>query len=307
MTLTNSGLIEGRTSGITSSTTLSTSVLNVINSGTITAPVTAISCTAGSDRITNSGTINGTVELGAGADTYNGLGGTLNGIVFGGLGADTCYTDLSRIDIRETGTDIDTVFADCSFRLTSLFENLNLLGTGNHRGFGSADNNLITGNSGDNRLSGLEGNDNILGEFGDDTVQGGDGLDTIEGGDGDDNLTGGLGKELMFGNTGADRFIFATLSHIGATTSTADIISDFTRGDDVIDLRAIDANVMTPGTNDTFTFLGTAAFGNVAGQARVAQSGGNTFVELDANGDSVADAMIRLNGLYLLNVNNFAL
>ena len=44
--------------------------------------------------------------------------------------------------------------------------------------------------------------------------------------------------------------------------------SDFVRGTDRIDLSAIDANPGDAGGNDAFTFIGTGAFTNVAGELR---------------------------------------
>ena len=58
--------------------------------------------------------------------------------------------------------------------------------------------------------------------------------------------------------------------------------------------------------NDTMSG-GTAAFARIAGQLRVAQSGGITCVEMGVNGDSLADIMIRVNGLPNLTASDFVL
>lgn len=346
-TLINSGQITARFYAAVEVNLYSVdSVLELTNTGTISSPNGSLSSFGSStDLIINRGTMIGSIYLGYGNDVFDGRGGTVNGdidtgfgvdtidlrgatvdgTVSGGEGADVYFVSDATLTLIEQGADIDLVNATTSYRLALLFENLILLGGSNTNGFGNDTGNAITGNSGDNRLTGLEGADTLLGDLGndrlqsgggadsldggdgDDTVLGGINNDTLRGGDGDDGVNGGLGRDMMFGNGGADSFVFATLSHTGATTATADTIADFVRGDDVIDLRAIDANANNAGSNDTFTFIGVAAFSNVAGQARVAQSGGNTFVELDVNGDSVADAMIRLNGLYTLNASDFVL
>ena len=82
---------------------------------------------------------------------------------------------------------------------------------------------------------------------------------------------------------------------------------DFTRGEDIIDLSRIDANANNALANDAFIFIGAAAFSNVAGQMHAIQVAGNTFIEMDVNGDSVADCVIQLSGLFTLNAGDFVL
>ena len=41
--------------------------------------------------------------------------------------------------------------------------------------------------------------------------------------------------------------------------------------------------------NDAFTFVGSAAFSNIAGELRATLSGGSWTVQGDVNGDGVAD------------------
>ena len=66
---------------------------------------------------------------------------------------------------------------------------------------------------------------------------------------------------------------------------------------DRIDLSAIDANTANgSGTNDAFTFIGSAAFDNVAGQFRSEVIGGNTYLMADTNGDGIADLWLQLDG-----------
>ena len=263
--------------------------------------------------------------MGSGADLFNGIGGHIGGSVYGGTGSDTYFTDDASLTIVESTAEVDTVNAAVTFRLANFVENLTLLGTGNFNGFGNSAVNVINGNAGDNRLTGLAGNDTINGDLGndrllggndtdsldggdgDDVVLGGAGTDTVRGGEGDDAVNGGAGKDLLAGNLGADIFIFSALSHTGNLTTTADTITDFVKGDDLIDLSAIDAISTNAQSNDAFAFIGTAAFSAVAGQLRVSQSGGSTYAEMDVNGDGTADAMVRAIGLYTFNASDFML
>lgn len=346
-TLVNSGQIIARsTAAIYINLGSSDSLCQMTNTGTISAVIVAVQSEgASNDVILNRGTITGYVTLGFGGDYFDGRGGTLNGdlymgmqndtvdlrgatmngFVVGGAGADTYFLSDSTVAIIEEGTETDQVFATASYRLPSLVENLFMLAAASINGFGNAEANVITGNAGDNRLTGLDGTDTITGDLGNDRISGGTGNDTLGGGDGDDTLlgaasfdslrgddgddmlNGGAGRDTLTGNAGADSFVFSALAHTGNLTSTADTIADFTRGDDVIDLRSLDANINNAGSNDSFTFIGAAAFSSAAGQLRAVQTGGNTYAQMDVNGDSVADAMIRLTGLLTLNANDFLL
>lgn len=59
---------------------------------------------------------------------------------------------------------------------------------------------------------------------------------------------------------------------------------------DRIDLSAIDPNTANgSGTNEEFTFIGSAAFSNVVGQLRSKVIGGKTYLMAVTNGDGIAD------------------
>ena len=63
-------------------------------------------------------------------------------------------------------------------------------------------------------------------------------------------------------------------------------IHDFGSGD-LINLSQIDA--VAGGGNDAFTFIGSNAFGNHAGELRAVFAGGDWMVQGDFNGDGIAD------------------
>ena len=117
----------------------------------------------------------------------------------------------------------------------------------------------VFGGGGDDRIRGGEGQDSLLGDAGDDTIYGdagndwlvggadndtlyggadndrlvaGSGTDELFGGAGADSLNGGLGDDTLTGGADADTFYFN-----GAFGN--DTITDFTDGEDTIDLTAI--------------------------------------------------------------------
>lgn len=188
----------------------------------------------------------------------------------------------------------DTVRSSVSYTLAVNEENLVQLGTNNLNGAGNALANQLIGNTGNNRLNGKAGAD---------TLSGLDGIDTLIGGDGNDILIGGAGADKLYGGTGADTFGAITESSL----STRDMVYDFSRvGGDRIDLSSIDARTTTAG-NQAFTFIGTAEFGNKAGELRYLKKDGNTYIHGDVNGDSTIDFSIRLDAAIDMRATDFIL
>ena len=99
-----------------------------------------------------------------------------------------------------------------------------------------------------------------------------------------------------------------SIADAGNGSVSRDIITDFVAGADKIGLSAIDANSALVG-NQTFAFIGTGAFTNVAGQLRVnaAPSFATTIVEGDVDGDGQADFQIMLHGNLILAATDFFL
>jgi Ca2+-binding RTX toxin-like protein len=191
----------------------------------------------------------------------------------GGAGNDTYFVDDAgdvAIELASThGTD--QVLSSVSYVLGAKIENLDLTGFGAINGTGNAGANVINGNSAANSLSGLGG------------------ADTFDGGAGQDICTGG---------SGADTFLFQDGDFAGLTTSTCDAITDFSQaGGDLIDLSLVDGNTNLAGDH-ALAFIGGAAFGGTAGELRYEQIDGNTYLQGDTDGDSIADFLIRLDGLH---------
>lgn len=163
----------------------------------------------------------------------------------------------------------------------------------------------LFGDAGNDMLNGGDGNDLLYGGINLDTLRGGNGNDTLYGGDNADILSGNMGVDLLYGGAGNDTFSFDD-GDSGATLATADRILDFSLAqNDRFNLGQIDA--IAGGADNAFTFIGTAAFGSVAGQLRYQQVGGNTQLMGDVNGDGVADFIIRIDGLHALSAGNFTL
>jgi Ca2+-binding RTX toxin-like protein len=176
---------------------------------------------------------------------------------------------------------------------------------GNDIFLGESGNDYLFGQEGDDVLDGGEGLDRLYGGSDGDALSGGAGNDILYGEAGTDTLTGDTGVDFMSGGAGADSFVFAS-GDSGATLAMADRIIDFSNAQgDVIDLSAIDA--VNGDDDDAFAFIGSAAFGSIAGQLRTEVIGGNTYVQGDTNGDGVADFIIRLDGNVALSSGDFFL
>ncbi len=246
---------------------------------------------------------------GAGNDTLNGGAGSTTTIFYDGVRDDfqiTQYFDgrMQVVDLRDRsplGTDIaDGIsFVQFSDQTRTPSELLN----GDGPGSASRRDDVLNGNDGVNTFDGLAGNDTLNGLGGNDTLIGGRGDDILNGGRGEDRLTGGDGQDDLTGGVDRDVFIFnAGDSPLGLG---ADVITDFERGIDAIDVSLIDANSRVRG-NDQFTFIGTAAF-NAPGQLRYEFDGTSTHVYGNVDTRLGADFEIVLIGQYTLTGADFVL
>ncbi|MGB3267233.1 MAG: calcium-binding protein [Microcoleus sp.] len=155
-----------------------------------------------------------------------------------------------------------------------------LLGAdGNDTLFGGRDADRIEGNVGNDLISGNLGNDTLYGGAGNDIVRGGRDSDLIFGGEGNDQLVGDIGKDTLTGDAGNDLFILR-VNAPGSSVADADIIADFTAGQDAIVLTnglgfsgiALDAS----GSNTAIRIVTTGQIlGVVSGVQPAALSAGN--------------------------------
>lgn len=171
-------------------------------------------------------------------------------------------------------------------------------------GEGGRGHDFLYGVASDDILVGGAGNDYLYGSAGNDWLEGGSGADRLMGATGNDRLFGGTGRDWLNGGSGADVFVFRGLSE--SRTNAPDIIEDFVHGIDMIDLSAIDANTKRAG-DQAFTFAGratTVAYNSVSWF----ESGGNTVVQVDVDGNKSADLQLTLLGTNLaLTASDFVL
>lgn len=256
-----------------------------------------------------------TLTGGAGDDYMR--GGEGGDSMSGGAGNDFYVVD----DIADTVVEllnegVDEVQSRISHTLAANVEDLTLGASGRQiDGTGNSLGNVISGNNFANTLSGLDGGDILNGAGGVDTLLGGEGNDALNGGaqndvlvggDGNDSLNGGNHHDTLHGGNGSDRltggsgidaFVFSDLDvHLTSLGQTVDKdqILDLSFGeDDRIDLSAIDADIVAAG-DQAFTFV--SRFSHEAGQAVLTFAGGVSTLQLDVDGDGLADLRIEING-----------
>jgi Ca2+-binding RTX toxin-like protein len=196
-----------------------------------------------------------TLDGGAGNDTLNGEGGA--DAMYGGAGNDVYIVDNVNDTVFENGPQIikdptsglymmtgnggtDKIYTTLdSYDLSAPgkganVEELQFTGTGNFKGNGNGLDNWIVGGEGNDTLSGAGGNDSLAGGMGNDKLYGDEGNDLLLGENGSDQLFGGAGNDTLTGGEGYDTFMFG--DHGGQDT-----ITDFTHGQDKINLSGVNA------------------------------------------------------------------
>ena len=214
--------------------------------------------------------------------------GTDQADVLRGFGGNDTLRGLEGNDRQYGGAGIDKIYG----------------GAGTDRQFGDSGNDRLYGESGNDRQDGGGGDDDLYGGTGIDLQYGGLGSDLFYGGSGGDTMYGGAGQDFFYGGAGADTFAYLRLSESLFGDTTTDAIGDFTPGIDHLDFTRLDANANLGG-NQNFTFIGTAAFSNKAGELRQAaftfEEEQLTVVEADVNGDGTADFAVALGGALTLS------
>jgi Ca2+-binding RTX toxin-like protein len=269
--------------------------------------------------------LNNVINMGVGHDLIvldDGGVDTVNG----GAGNDFIYygDKLTAADVTNGGAGVDTVGLMGNYAAGLVFTATNLVGverlafyTGggtNSYNVTMHDANVAAGteffvtaaslNAGEtlifNGAAETNGRFTVHGGGGADTITGGAGSDFVIGNAGNDSLLGlggmdfligGLGADQLRGGAGSDRFVYQSTAQ--STAGGVDRILDFEQID-LIDLSAIDANGNAGDGDTAFSFVGSAAFSNTAGELRAYQSGADWFVEGDVDGDGIADLSIQV-------------
>lgn len=117
---------------------------------------------------------------------------------------------------------------------------------------GNAKNNTINGGSKNDILHGGKGDDKLYGNAGNDIIYGDAGNDKLYGGAGDDTLYGGTGNDTLTGGAGKDTFVYKN-------GEGNDIITDYTSGEDLIQIGNGTIGKIVYGDKDTILTVGKGA------------------------------------------------
>lgn len=229
---------------------------------------------AGHDRLVGQGG-NDTLAGEGGNDHLTGNRG--NDSLLGGAGRDTLFGNEGRDTLRG-GADADVLYG----------------GWGRDVLWGDGGNDRLFGDGDNDTLHGGAGNDFLDGGAGDDLLRGDGGNDRLIGGAGRDTLIGGAGRDTLTGGAGADVFVFTAGS--SAVGANRDVVTDFHRGMDRIDLSLF---------HDLNFIRKTAFGGDGTAEARYVATAAGAIVLIDSNGDGRADLQLMLSGINFMNATDF--
>jgi Ca2+-binding RTX toxin-like protein len=244
----------------------------------------------GNDTIKGNALANN-LQGGNGNDTFISVVDNVRDVLIGGAGIDTA--DYSAYTTALTVTIGANAVVTGSGTTATLSDTINTI-----EGFiGGSGNDTITGSTAVDYLSGGAGNDTINGAAGNDVLNGGEGSDIVTGGAGKDTLTGGAGNDVF-------DFNLTTESAVGANR---DVIADFVKGQDRIDLTGIDANTALAGDQNFSSLVQGSATAMATAGLRWYQDAANnvTIVEGNVNTTTGAEFQIELVGLHNLAVSDF--
>lgn len=285
----------------------------------------------GADHILG-GTDNDTVQGDEGNDTIEGnrgddllFGGTGDDSILGGAGNDHLvgYDGADEMmgqsgqDSINGGAQDDTIYGNAGSDTISGSDGADSIngGAGDDSMFGGNGNDTLRGSNGDDtaygnlgqdELYGGDGRDSLLGGDDDDLLYGNSDSDTLLGGRGNDMLDGGDAADVLIGGDGIDTFAFASAQSIGNSYLARDRIADFVKGEDLIDLSAIDAHEGQAG-DQAFTFVGTAPHSGFGATLRYVTLADKVLVYGDTDGSGLANFTLELTGTPVLSASDFIL
>jgi Ca2+-binding RTX toxin-like protein len=139
-------------------------------------------------------------------------------------------------------------------------------------------------------------------------LTGGIGKDELYGGNGNDTLIGGIGKDQLIGGMGKDVFDFNTLKETDVSKHTRDIITDFSHGQDKIDLSTLDANQAINGNQAFSTLVLGATFSGAFANPEDLYFDNVTHVLYgNTDTDSAAEFSIQLTGINTFTISDIIL
>ncbi len=270
----------------------------------VNRPPRVVFLDGGDDRLTNTGQIWGLVDGGEGNDRLT--GGTDTDLFYEnagrdfynlGNGADGMFLrgEDFAIDILDGGLGLDVLvaqdFANDNGPSNGVYVNL---GTGLMRyGTLGATGLVEFSTQFQDRIANFE---QVIGTNGKDSIYGSASADTLIGMDGNDLIEGRGGADHLIGFAGSDSFIYRAATESGVLASARDIIWDFATGDNIRILFDTNASVSGVQTRTITASTAFAAdFSGAAGSMRKIVSPQSSIIELDINGDLVADFAIEFD------------
>lgn len=271
---------------------------------------------SGDDLLTGR-VVNDELHGNGGADTI--LGNAGYDYLYGGSGDDSIRGG-NDYDTLDGGSGNDTLMGDANNDWLSGGEGDDILNGGANLDFAdyskaasavtvrlSTIQQQDTGGAGLDTLLNFEGvqgsdfNDSLVGNTQDNLLFGGAGSDTIKGGAGFDALWGGAGRDVMYGGADPDTFAYSDITESAPGATNRDTIADFSGfvanggvAYDQIDLFGLEQSV-----GRFFTFHDDGLFHGGFGDIRdYVTAGGNTFLEIDLDGDKHADFQIAITGVH---------
>jgi len=176
------------------------------------------------------------------------FGGADNDSILGNAGNDKLFGEVGN-DSLNGGNGADTLSGDDGNDILLGGAGKDSLNGGNGADTlsGGNDNDILVGRDGNDSLNGDKGNDTInggndndkiFGGVGNDSLNGGNGADTLSGDDGNDILLGGAGNDSLWGGAGNDTLIGNDGNDIFIYEAGNDFISDYTAGQDKIQIAS---------------------------------------------------------------------
>lgn len=289
-TIDNSGTIDAGSYGFVRESADSTEKVVFNNSGLLKGGLFAYqgnpfgAATLAIDEITNTGTIIGTINLGAGDDLYDGRLGTVASSVLGDLGNDRLYAGSGNNSLYGQDGN-DTLMGGAGADYLSG-------GTGTDRAsYSSATAGVIVSlantaiNTGDALGDTYNSIENLSGSNFNDSLYGNSAANAINGGAGNDVIKGYAGNDTLTGGSGSDTFNFNTA--LNAATNV-DTITDFNVAADTIQLDDAIFTVLAVGTLAAAGFAanGTGLAGDSSDRIIYETDTGKLFYDRDGSGVS---------------------